>query len=124
MYTYFFNAYGLDIDTPTSICGKYCLPVLKVSLQCQYFDFVSTTASLHVDYVKSKYGLCIEIFSTERHYLSQTEIKVDISSPYSLNKMSVYHPPSAIFTPFPTYFMNVEIETVLGACDVAFTVSI
>ena len=22
VYTYFFNAYGLDIDTPTSICGK------------------------------------------------------------------------------------------------------
>ena len=55
------------------------------AVQSQYFDFVSTTASLHVDYVKSKYGLCMEIFSTGRHYLSQTD-KVYIFSPYLLKK--------------------------------------
>ena len=30
--------------------------------------------------------VCAEIFSTGRHYFSQTDIEVDISSPYSLKK--------------------------------------
>ena len=46
----------------------------------QHFDFVSTTASLCMAYVKSNYWLSMENFSTGRHYLTQTDIKVDISN--------------------------------------------
>ena len=46
---------------------------------------VSTTARLHMDYVESKYGLCMESVSTRRN-LSQTNKEVDISSPYSLKQ--------------------------------------
>ena len=61
--------------------------------------------------------LCRENFSAGTHYLSQTNVEVDISSPHSHNKISVYHPTSAFYpTQVPTYFMNVEIETVFGAC--------
>ena len=48
---------------------------------------------------------------------SRTDIEVNISSPYSMKNKCL--PPPLKFTPskFPTHFMNVEIETVLGACE-------
>ena len=51
-------------------------------------------------------------------YFSWTEIDVDISSQYSL-KNKCLPPTQCSFTlsKFPTYFMNIEIETVVGACE-------
>ena len=44
----------------------------------------------------------MEIFSTGRHYLSQTDIEVDISSPYSLKKL--------VFTTHPVQIKPVQVS--------------
>ena len=55
-------------------------------MQSQYFDFVPTTATLRMAYVKSKYWLSMENFGTGKHNFTQSDIEVDISNPYSLKK--------------------------------------
>ena len=60
----------------------------------------------------------MENFSTGRHYCTEIDIAVDISSPYSLKKLVfTTHPVQITPSKFPTHFLNVEIETVLGVCD-------
>ena len=70
----------------------------KISLQSQYFDFVSTTASLNMAYVKSK----CRILAVEGMICHKYRSNIHVSSPYSLKKISVYHPPSAV-SPCPSF---------------------
>ena len=60
-------------------------------LQSQYYDFVSATGSLKMDFVKSNIDspnryICMDIFSPRRHDLSQNDVERDISSRYALKK--------------------------------------
>ena len=62
------------------------MPLSTKNLPPKYFDFISTTAGLCMARVISKYSLYMDIFSIGRHYLSQSDVEVDISSTYSPKK--------------------------------------
>ena len=67
--------------------------------------------------VKSKYWLCIGMFSAIKHYLSQTDIEVDLANIHLKNKCLLPTQCSFTLSKIPTYFMNVEIKTVWEAFD-------